>query len=271
MANSFILHGSFFLVAAVMFIFFSAMLTFGYLIGRRHAKNESVPEKREKTAGTITGAMLSLLGFILAISLSMAESKFENRYHIIIHETNAISTSILRAQTIGGVHGDEIVRLLKEYSRLRQDFFKAGENPNRLRTIYEQTTVLQNRIWKNVSAVAGKAPTPISSLLLSSLNETFDAATSRRWIYEVRLPPNVIKLLLFISILSMGMMGYYFGLCGVHHPILSGLLFFALISIILLIMDLDRPRSGNIRPEQASLTWLFEEKKDPEPVKPLMK
>jgi hypothetical protein len=260
MVDNLILHGSFFLIAPLMIIIFFAMLTFGYLIGRRQGKNESASEKREKTAGTITGAMLALLGFILAISLSMSESRFENRRQLVIDEANAISTSSLRAQAIGGVHGTEIVRLLKDYTRLRLAFFEAGEDPKRLQIAYDQIDALQGRIWEHASAIAVSAPTPISGLILSSLNETFDLATTRRWIFEVRIPPNVIRLLMLVSFLSIGMLGYYFGICGVYHPILSGLLFFSLTFIILLIMDLDRPRSGYIKPEQSPLVWFIEKK-----------
>jgi len=271
MTDNFILHGSSFLIALLMLFFFFLVMTVGYLIGKRQGKQATMAEKREKTAGTITGAMLALLGFMLAVSLSMSDSRFENRRKLIIDEANAISTSTLRAQAIGGIHGTEIVSLLTEYTRLRLDFFKAGEDPNRLKAVYAQTSALQGRIWEHASAIAGSAPTPISGLLLSSLNETFDLAATRRWILEVRTPPFIIKLLLVISILSMGMMGYYFGVCGVYHPILSGLLFFALTFVIMLIMDLDRPRSGHITPEQSPLTWLIEEKAHQAPAGPPMR
>ncbi len=268
--DSFILHGNFLLIAPLMLIFFFLLMTVGYLLGKRHGKQAHVAEKREKTAGTITGAMLALLGFMLAITLSMSDSRFENRRQLVIDEANAISTSSLRAQTIGGVHGKEIVRLLEEYTRLRLDFFDAGRDPNSLKAIYAQTSALQGRIWEHASAIARSAPTPISGLLLSSLNETFDLATSRRWIFEVRTPPYIIKLLVVISFLSIGIIGYYFGICGVYHPILAGLLFLAVTFIILLIIDLDRPRSGNIKPEQSPLIWLIAEKKHQAPVGPLM-
>lgn len=271
MTDSFILSGSFFMIAPLMLISFFLVITIGYRIGKRHSQKPTMAEKREKTAGTITGAMLALLGFMLAISLSMADTKFEHRRQLILDEANAISTASLRAQAIGGIHGTEIVRLLKEYTRLRLDFFVAGEDPKRLKIIYEQTSVLQGNIWEHASAIAQTAPTPISGLLLSSLNEVFDLAASRRWILEVRLPPYIIKLLMVFSLLSMGMMGYYFGVCGVYHPILSGLLFFALTFIILLIMDLDRPRSGYITPEQSPLSWLLEKKKPPAPAGSLVR
>ncbi len=259
--DNIILNMNLLLIALILLICFFLVMSIGYLIGKRHREQEDLAEKREKTAGTLTGAMLALLGFMLAVSLSMADSKFQERRKLILDEANAISTSILRAQAIGGVHGAEIVRLLEDYTRLRLEFFAAGEDRTKLKKVYDQTQILQNSIWDRVSAIAQAAPTPISGLLLSSLNEVFDLGTSRRWVLEVRIPPYVIKLLLVFSLLSVGTMAYYFGTCGVYHPVLSGLLFVALTFIILLIMDLDRPRSGYIKPEQSPLTWLIEDRK----------
>jgi hypothetical protein len=261
MMNNLILNMNLTVIAFIMLIFFFLVLTIGYLVGKRHRKQEGLAEKREKTAGTVTGAMLALLGFMLAVSLSMADSKFQERRKLILDEANAISTSMLRAKAIGGVHGTEIVSLLENYTRLRLEFFAAGENRTKLKKVYEQTQIIQKSIWDHACAIAQAAPTPISSILLTSLNEVFDLGTSRRWVLEVRIPPYVIKLLLFFSLLAMGIMGYYFGICGVYHPALSGILFVALTFIILLIMALDRPRSGYIKPEQSPLTWLVEERK----------
>ncbi len=233
----------------------------GYFVGKKHGKQASVAEKREKTVGTITGAMFALLGFMLAISLSMADSNFQARRKSVLNEANAISTSSLRARAIGGPRGAEIVRLLGDYTRLRLDFFAAGSDRKRLESVYRKTSALQMRIWDHASSISQAAPTPISSLLLVSLNEVFDLGTERRWSLEVRIPPYIIKVLVLFSLLSMGMMGYYFGLYGVRHPFLSLLLSAAFSITILLIMDLDRPRSGLIQPEQLPLVWLIE---DPE-------
>ncbi len=83
----------------------------GYEIGWKHSKLPG-GEQREKIAGTITGAMLALVGFVLAISLSMADSHFQNRRRMILDEANAIGTSHLRAMSIGGpIYNDGNFRL----------------------------------------------------------------------------------------------------------------------------------------------------------------
>lgn len=107
----------------------------GYRIGLNYSDNSRVGS-RGKTVGTVTGAMMALFGFLLAIPISMAESNFESRRKLILDEANAISTSYLRFQTVGRPHGQKIGRLLIDYTKLRIDFFDAGEDQQSLSRIY---------------------------------------------------------------------------------------------------------------------------------------
>jgi hypothetical protein len=68
--------------------------------------------------------------------------------------------------------------------------------------------LLQQRIWDHASALAVHTPNPIIALLLSSLNQMFDLATTHRWALEVRVPFNVIRFLHIVSMLAMGVMGF---------------------------------------------------------------
>jgi hypothetical protein len=257
MLDDLFLNRSLFLIGSLMIVALFILRECGHWIGRRNSKQGAAAEKQEKTVGTITGAMLALLGFMLAISLSMADGHFESRRKLILDEANAIGTSHLRARAIGGPHGEKIAHLLIDYAQLRLDFFAAGEDQKRLKSVYEKTAMMQQQIWGHASAIAKSAPTPVSAILLTSLNEVFDLSTSRRWALEVRVPPSIIKLLFAFSLLSMGILGYYFGICGLRHPILSSFLIIAFTAAILLIIDLNRPRSGLIQPEQSPIVWIL--------------
>jgi hypothetical protein len=257
MLDDFFLNGSLYLIGLLMIVAQFLTRECGHWIGRWNTQHAAAAEKQEKTVGTITGAMLALLGFMLAISISMADGHFESRRKLILDEANAIGTSHLRARAIGGPHGEKIAHLLIDYAQLRLDFFAAGEDQKRLKSVYQQTSMLQQQIWGHTSAIAKSAPTPISAILLTSLNEVFDLATSRRWALELRVPPSIIKLLVAFSLLSMGILGYYFGICGLRHPILSLFLIIAFTAAILLILDLNRPRSGLIQPEQSPIVWIL--------------
>ena len=75
------------------------------------------------------GGMLSLLAFVLALTLSFANSRFSQRVEgtLAVAEANAIGTAWLRAEAIGHVRGPEIPQLLEEYTRLRREFVSEGE------------------------------------------------------------------------------------------------------------------------------------------------
>jgi hypothetical protein len=107
-----LLNQSLLVLAPIIFISLLLVTGICYKIGKRQSKAAAASEKLEKTVGTITGAMLALLGFILAISLSMADAHFEVRRKLVLDEANAIGTARLRAQVIGGDNGEAIARLL---------------------------------------------------------------------------------------------------------------------------------------------------------------
>jgi hypothetical protein len=255
-----LLKQNLFLIGLYILITLLIATEIGYRLGfrRNRSKDGTLSEKQEKGVGTITSAMLALVAFVMAIAISMADTRFDLRRKLVLKEANAIGTASLRAQAVGGHHGQEIMRLLGDYTQHRLDFFGAGEDPKHLKSILEKTEDLKKRIWKHASDMAVVAPNPLTALLLTSLNQAFDLATEQRWAFAVRVPVNVFKFLHFASLLAVAVMGFHFSLSGNRHFVLSSILLFALTAAILLIVDLDKPRSGEIMIEQAPLYWTLE-------------
>lgn len=76
-----------------------AMVQLGYLVGRWQ-KERSDPEQKTQS-GTILAAILALLGFLLAISFSIAENRFAQRKALVLREANAVGTTFLREISAG--------------------------------------------------------------------------------------------------------------------------------------------------------------------------
>jgi hypothetical protein len=209
--------------------------------------------------------MLALVAFMLATSISMADSRFNARRTLVLEEASAISTAYLRVQSLGGVSGENLKRLLGDYAQMRMDFVAAGEEQKRLHAISATTARLQQQIWEEATALVTLAPNPLGALLLDSLNRMFDLTTSQRWAFEGRIPFNVSKFLHFVSLLAVGVLGCYFSLSRHRHLVLSSCLLFVLASAIVLIIDLDKPRGGYIQAEQSPLIWTLESMKDKAP------
>ena len=133
----------------------------------------------------------------------------------VLAEANAIGTAWLRAKAIGQPRGDEIARLLEQYTNLRKDFVQAPPDPAVLDDINNRTNALQSAIWEQVSAIVREQPNPISASLMASLNEVFDMTTAARFAFELRLPPQIFWLLIGLSLLGMGYAGLSIGPQGI--------------------------------------------------------
>lgn len=229
----------------------------GYRIGRRfHRSTDEVSlEKQARGTAIVASAMLGLVSFVMAISISMAADRLGNRRQLALNEANAIQSAVLRAQGIGGADGDRIEHLLAEYSQLRLEFFRAANDPERLRAVYAQSASLQKELWSEASAFASETPTTVAAGLLNALTGVFDTATAQHWALDVRVPFQVLHFLHFASMLALGVVGYYFSLGRHRHILLTALLVFAFTAAVLLILDLDMPRGGYIRVERSPLSW----------------
>ena len=78
----------------------SVMLAFvvvGFLTGRALRKHS---EALREPLGIVQGALLALIGLILAFGLSLAIGRYDSRRAAVVDDANAIGTTYLRAQTL---------------------------------------------------------------------------------------------------------------------------------------------------------------------------
>jgi len=227
----------------------------GAWLGRRHTARGAAPAEG---VGVVVGGMLGLLAFVLALTLSFATARFEERRQGTLMEANAIGTAWLRAQAIGHPRSEELAKLFEEYTKLRADFIKAPADRDAVRAINDQTSALQNRIWEHVTAIVRERPDAIASSLMSATNEVFDRATAERFAFAQTMPVQMVWLLMGIAVLSIGALGYQLGLRGLSLPILSVLLIGMWTSVIVVILDLSAPRIGSMRSSAAAYFWTLD-------------
>jgi hypothetical protein len=227
----------------------------GAWIGRGQASRRITPNEG---VGVLVGSLLGLLAFVLALTLSFASERFNERRAGMLAEANAISTAWLRARAIGQPRGDEIAKLLEQYTMLRIDFVKASHDPTVLTEINNRTNGLQSVIWEHVSAIVREQPNPVSTSLMASLNEVFDMTTAGRFAFEIRLPSQIFWLLIGLSLLGMAVLGYQLALRGPRIWGLAALLALTWTVVIVDILDLASARIGYIRTSAAVYEWTLE-------------
>ncbi|WP_029076751.1 hypothetical protein [Kaistia adipata] len=242
---------SVFLLGALLFVAQLASHEIGFRLGlwRRRVDGQA------ETVGIVVGGMLGLLAFVLALTLTFANTRYSERRQGTLTEANAIGTAWLRAKAIGTARGDEIARLLVDYTALRRAFILAEHGSGEISEINDRTSAMQSEIWGHLSAVVRDQPGPISATLMTSLNDVFDAATAERFAFQMRLPSQIVWLLLLITLLSMGCLGYQLGLKRKPARLLIGLLSVMWTTVIVDILDLSASRAGNFRTDTVIYDW----------------
>jgi hypothetical protein len=225
-----------------------------WMAARRLARGDEPSEG----VGVVVTGMLGLLGFVLALTLSFANTRFQERRDATLTEANAIGTAWLRAQAIDHPRSAEIARLIEDYTRLRIEFVRADLDPLAIGAINQRANAAQSAIWGHMAGLVRERPDPITAALQASLNDTFDSATSQRFAFSARLPPTLAWLLLGMATIGMAAVGYQLGLRGKPLRVLSTLLVAMWTAILVVILDLGTARIGNIRTSAAVYEWTLQ-------------
>jgi hypothetical protein len=220
----------------------------GYRIGRyRHNRHK---EEKEAPVGTMVGAALGLLAFILAFTFGLAAGRFETRRQVVLDEANAIGTTYLRAGMLPE-RGEQIRALLRDYVDVRLEAVRSGNLAEGIR----RSENIQEQVWKEAETVGEKNPNSIVvGLFIQSLNEMIDMHAKRLQASLRSRIPGAIWLGLFaVAVLSLSAMGYLEGLPRSRRSLAVLAVAVAFSVVIELIADLDRPQEGVLRVSQQPL------------------
>ena len=221
---------------------------FGYRLGRfRRSRTE---QEKEAPVGTMVGATLGLLAFILAFTFGLAAARFDTRRQVLLDEANAIGTTYLRAGMLPE-RGEQICGLLRDYVGVRLNAVRSGNVAEGI----SQSENIQQQIWAEAEVVAEKYPNSIVvGIFVQSLNEMIDLHAKRVQAGIRSRIPGAIWLGLFaVAVLSLSAMGYLEGLTGTRRSLAVIAVAITFSVVIELIADLDRPQEGVLRISQQAL------------------
>ncbi|HEY7341055.1 MAG TPA: hypothetical protein VH591_09255 [Ktedonobacterales bacterium] len=243
-----------FLVAALIFLILIGAGEVGYLLARRRRagrKNETAAEVHEHL-NEVQTAIFAVLGLLLAFTFAMAVSRFDARKQALEDETNAIGTAYLRTQFLPPGQQAAAAAVFRTYVDARLSSARPFWYQDvRLK---KETDELQQQLWTQGVAAANQDPHAVTTdLYIQSLNEMFDAQGARDAARLNELPTSAIYLLLAISVLSVGTLGYRAGLGGRRSLVGAVLLALVITLIIGIIIELDQPYQGFITISQQSL------------------
>src|SRR5262245_9596681 len=175
-------------------------LELGFWCGRR-AAGEKDPGVGAQV-GAVQGAILGLLGLLLAFSFAAAGGRFIERQDLIVQEANAIGTAYLRAALLDEPHGSNLKSALRRYTEHRVSA-SGNLRGGIAREDVAEVDHLHAEIWK--AAIDGVSAKPECMLgVLPPVNDVIDLHSTRLAAGRKHLPGMVMGLLIMCSLLAIG-------------------------------------------------------------------
>ena len=112
-------------VALIIFAVVASVTGAGVLLGRHLREHH---ETLREPFGVLQGALLGVVGLILAFGLSLAVGRYEDRRAAVVSEANAIGTTYLRGQLLAepvrtrSLAGEQIAPGISVPTRMRGGF-----------------------------------------------------------------------------------------------------------------------------------------------------
>lgn len=216
----------------------------GVLLGR-YARRDA--DSYRETIGVLQGALLGVVGLILAFGLSLAVGRYQDRRAHVVDDANTIGTAYLRAQTISEPQRSRSLALLRRYNDLAiQLTYEIPGSAAIRRTAAEQGGVQQD-LWRLAAEAMNREPVASAErLYLDSLNEMIDQQTVRVAGLNNRVPDAVLWLQVLGAAFALGFLALYLAMLG--RGVVPVFAAAALVSFLVLVtFDLDRPTRGLIK------------------------
>lgn len=194
--------------------------------------------------GSVVGAALGLLAFMLAFTFQLTSNRFDNRKQLMMDEVSAIRTTYLRAALLKDTDRIKVRRLIREYVDLRAQ----PPSADQVDEVVKHSKEIQDSLWLQAVHLAEEdRSSEVYALFTSSLNDMIDLHNKRlaTTIYY-RIPDIVLWILFFIAFFSMLILGFQFGVSGKTNLLVVVSLAIVFSAVMWLIFALDDAKLGLI-------------------------
>jgi hypothetical protein len=205
--------------------------------------------------GIVQSAVLTLMGLIIGFTFSMAISRYDQRKNLEEAEANAIGTEYVRAELLPATDAATVRRLLKDYTAQRILFY-GSHSQAELRQIAARRSQLQQELWDAVLPMARAQATPVTTLVLSGMNDVLNSQGYTHAAWLNRIPVQAWVLLLSLALLSNTMITYSASSLQKTRWRVTILPLVVAVSFWL-IADIDSPRNGLVTVSAPNLSILL--------------
>ena len=227
----------------LIFAFIGGASALGVAAGR-YARHRS--DGYREPIGALQGALLGVIGLVLAFSLSLAVGRYQDRRADVVDDANTIGTAYLRAQTIAEPQRSRSLALLRGYNDLAIRVTYERPGGTALRATTQRQDRVQQQLWRLAGESLNAHPRDSAPrLYVDSLNAMIDQQTVRLSGLNNRVPNAVLWLELIGAAVALALLALFVSLHG--RGLVPILVAAALVSFLVLVtFDLDRPTRGLI-------------------------
>ncbi len=244
MTNSFLYNIPAPIIAGILFSGIIIFHIFGVqVIWYQKKKN---PEHTTSGIGPLEGALLGLLSLMLAFTFNKSASNYDTRKALLVQETNDIGTALFRSDLYPDSIRQQFRTDFKEYIIARIDYYKAGNDENKIQGALKNAGIISQKIWLRAAIISQQSAVENRSIqMIPAVNNMIDAMSKREASRISRVPESILWLLFFLTITGSFIVGYASNAKKINWIVI---LLYSLMTVmtIYLILDLDRPRRGLI-------------------------
>ena len=227
---------------------------YGLYLKHRAVKVSDAP------VGSVVGASLGLLAFMLAFTFQIVDNRYNERKKLLLDEVTTIRTTYLRAGLIPEPYKSSTRKLLIEYTDVRAAIV-SDMSPKKLEHVRVRSQAILDSLWHYSEALAAfDRSSEAFSLYMGSTNDLNEIYNQRvTYTFEYRIPFAILCILGIITLFSMFLLGYQFGITGKKNNIVAAIISVIFASLMWLILALDRPEQGFIRLNQQPIITLYKQ------------
>lgn len=215
----------------------------GFRVGRRTEFDASL----DAPIGIVQSAALALVALLLSLLFTMALGRYHERRALVVHEANAIGTTVLRARTLAPKLSIPLRHDLAAYAAARLEFALADADAPRRKRAADSSDAIAERMWQAASNAARDDPrSTVIPLFLETLNETIDLSAEHAASLRYVIPVGVVAVVTAIVLATSFLTGFGFGRRASRGTIPNVTLALILALAMATLVDLDRPQRGTI-------------------------
>jgi hypothetical protein len=248
-------------LGTIAFVSFGGMILamlIGWVVRRRLSRSSvgkaNSDDKDDSGQSIVISAVMGSLALLFAFTFAIALDRFDARRSNVLYEANAVGTTYLRAQLLEEPHRSRISKLLVDYTDGRIALAGTPQGTAQAALLRSNDQLLADLWTATVAAFPSMRPYNYSVSFLETMNNLIDMDAMRKAGRQAHVPPAVFLVLFLYQFVAAGVVSY--AVVSRESRRTALLLFLLLSTLLVLIIDIDRPMTGQIVESQEPMLQL---------------